>query len=379
MRAGRAAKLLLFALCALCGCEPNVIVGRAPERVVRQDADTGAPIAPEPMPDTGPAPMIEAGPPPMQLPEAGPPVVPVMDAAVDAALPPPPVTWPTGAHPSAELPGFIAFGEWRGRPLDVAHLYSDRWSWQALSEPGWPLDVFREFDEQLAMSVPFFPEAMGGSVAACAAGEYDARWRTFGTFIAGRGRGDMYIRPAWGFNDPSKEWRVGDDPTEWLTCFRRVVDAIRVGAPQVRIVWSFNAYVSPIPAGGNPYDAYPGDDYADVLGVDIYDQDPPSFDDASWEERCNGVAGLCTLMDFAREHGKRVAIGEWGVASCGTNPGGDNPFFVEKMFELFAANSDVMEFESYFDDTGEEVCSSLMNGDLNPKSAAKYKELYGPR
>ena len=189
----------------------------------------------------------------------------------------------------------------------------------------------------------------------------------------------MYLRLAWGFNDPGKEWRVGDDPTEWLTCFRRVVDAIRTGAPQVRIVWSFNAYVSSIPAGGNPYDAYPGDDYADFVGLDIYDVDPPSHDEATWLERCNDVAGLCRLMEFARAHGKKVAIGEWGVASCGTNPGGDNPFFVQKMFELFAANSDIVEFEAYFDDTGEEVCSSLMHGDLNPNAAAKYRELYGPR
>ena len=90
-------------------------------------------------------------------------------------------------------------------------------------------------------------------------------------------------------------------------------------APEARFVWSFNWYVSDIPEGGNPYDAYPGDDYVDFVGMDIYDLDPPSLDEASWEARCNGVAGICKLMEFARAHGKRVAVGEWGVASCGTN------------------------------------------------------------
>ena len=126
MRPRRAVATALFALCALSSCEPDVIVGRAPGRVSVEDADTSVPATPEPQPETGPPPMVEAGLPPAMQPDTGMPVMPVIDAAVDAAIPPPPVTWPTGAHPSSEPPGFIAFGEWRGRPLDVATVYSVR-------------------------------------------------------------------------------------------------------------------------------------------------------------------------------------------------------------------------------------------------------------
>ena len=53
-------------------------------------------------------------------------------------------------------------------------------------------------------------------------------------------------------------------------------------------------------------------------------------------------AEIAAVCDVAHAHGKRLAVGEWGVASCGANPGGDNPFFIERMFRMFADNDDVL-------------------------------------
>lgn len=123
----------------------------------------------------------------------------------------------------------------------------------------------------------------------------------------------------------------------------------------------------------------PGDDYVDFVGIEAFDMYPPLRDEAAWDARCASPTGLCSVIEFAREHGKQVGIAEWGVISCGENGGGDNPFFVQKMFETFAANSDIMGFESYFEDTTDGVCSALLHGTENPEASARYRGLYGPR
>jgi hypothetical protein len=310
------------------------------------------------------------------------PTVVVGHAASDAAVteePPPPVSWPSGAHTGNELQTYVDFGDWRGRTLDVAQGYTDRRSWQGLVEPGWFFDALDGFEGTIALSQPFFPEGTQGSTADCAAGAYDVGWQKLGTFLVERGRADTILRLGWGFNDPTKEWRVGTDPSEWIACFRRIVDLVRAGDPDVRIEWTLNSYASAIPGSGDPFDAYPGDDYVDIVGTDVYDMNPPVHDQAEWDARCAEPWGICSVMEFARAHGKRAASGEWGVASCGTDPGGDNAFFVRKMFDTFAANDDILAYEAYFNDPAAGVCSQIWGGDQNPDSAARYRELYGPR
>lgn len=300
-------------------------------------------------------------------------------AGSDAAVHPPEVTWPSSMHPSNELQGFIDYADWRQRPLDFVHVYPDRFSWNGLVQPGWPIDMLEPFPGELVLSQPLFPELQDNSVSECAAGAYEVEWRKLGEFLVDRGRGDSTIRLGWGFNDPAKEWRVGADPAQWVTCFRRIVDAIRSTGPDVQIDWSINSNASQWPASGNPYDAYPGDAYVDIIGMDVFDAFPAVHTEAEWDARCDEIFGLCTMLAFARAHAKRAAVGEWSVTSCGDDPGGDNPFFVEKMFETFAANADVLAYESYFHDRDAGVCSTIVDGGQNPAAAARYRQLFGAR
>ena len=127
---------------------------------------------------------------------------------------------------------------------------------------------------------------------------------------------------------------------------------------------------------GDPYSGYPGDDYVDFLGLEAFDMYPPTHDEASWNDKCNGPSGLCTLAKFARDHGKKLGIDEWGIVACGDDPGGDNPFFIQKMVETFAANSDVMGYDAYYEDGDAELCTGLKDNDKNAEAAAQYQELY---
>jgi hypothetical protein len=64
-------------------------------------------------------------------------------------------------------------------------------------------------------------------------------------------------------------------------------------------------------------DAYPGDDMVDIVGVDFYDMYPAYPDRAAWDAgfrstQNGGPRGLGTWLEFAKAHGKRLSVPEWG-------------------------------------------------------------------
>ncbi|MBL7516358.1 beta-mannanase [Frankia sp. CN4] len=290
--------------------------------------------------------------------------------------------WMSGVHPDNPLQPYLDFGTWRGRAIDVAHVFTIRDNgWGPLVEPKWPVDDFKAFPGTLVISQPLYPEGAGNN-AECASGAYNEQWKKFGSFLVNRNRADSIVRLGWEFNGKFMYWHVDDDPTNWVKCFQNIATAIRSTNPDVKIDWTFNGHNSPVPAGGTPWPAYPGDEYVDYIGIDPYDHFPPSHSDEAFDKQCNDPNGLCYAAQFAREHGKKLSVGEWGVASCSGNGGGDNPLYIRKMWETFVANKDVMGYESYFSDPNVgNVCSTLHSGTgdggQNPRSGAEYKRLWG--
>jgi hypothetical protein len=367
-------------LAALLGCESSGLIGFdeitiAPEAGEPDEPDADAGSA-EPDAELGELDAaLEAAAPEAAV-EAGP-----SDAASEAAVRLGPwqvLPWKSGVHYGNEPPSYNAFAIYRGRPLDIVTLYPERDSWASITNPSWWFDNFESYPAQLVLSEALYPivAPAQGNNKDCAAGLYDAEWKKLGTFLARRGS-DTIVRLGWGPNDPTHAWRSDPDPTDFKACFRRIVLALRSTAPAtVLIDFSFDPVPSSIPASGNPYDLYPGDDVVDIVGMDLFDHLPATRTQAEWDAKCRSSLGLCTLIEFARKHGKRFSVGEWGVATCGQEPGGDNAFFVEKMVETFSANQDVLAYEAYFDESGEEVCSSIMSDAGVPEARAAYKRLY---
>jgi hypothetical protein len=306
----------------------------------------------------------------------------VHDAAADAI----PFTgsglaWRSGTNASdmARLDAWAAF---RGRPNDVVVMLTDYTSWDGVTRPDARLEAFKTFPGELVIGQPFWPLMSGGTLAACAAGDYDAFWRDFGATLTAHGRQGSVVRLAWQFNGDYVEW-TASDPTQWIACFRRVVSAIRANAPEAKIDWSMNAHGTQAPVGGDAFDVYPGDDIVDIVGIDTYDMTPSSPDDAAFTAQCNGQDGICTVLDFARRHGKRLGVGQWAVVTCNGfgDRGGDNPFYVERMHRLFAENADVMGYETYYNDNETKpqgFCTSLLDPTDAPLAAARYRELWSP-
>ena len=69
------------------------------------------------------------------------------------------------------------------------------------------------------------------------------------------------------------------------------------------------------------------------------------------------LAGGAVVNAFARQHGKKLSIPEWGIGgpsivrNC-SEPGIDNPFFMRKMFAFFRANAGSIAYEAYFNGHG---------------------------
>ncbi|CAJ60018.1 MULTISPECIES: glycoside hydrolase family 26 protein [Frankia] len=288
------------------------------------------------------------------------------------------VHWVSGTN--GNYPADVnAWSTFTGRGIGLAVVFTSRKDWYNLVSADWPTAAFTRdrFPGALSIAQPPFPE--DGDEATCAGGAYDGYWRTFGETLTKFGRADAYVRLGWEFNGAFNYWHVRDVET-WKTCFRRTVTAIRSTAPEVRIDWNMNAHADRLPGSGRDvWDAYPGDRYVDVVSIDAYDFYPPSVDQKSWDLQCHQRSGLCTVIRFARDHGKKFAVPEWGVAW--SNGGGkDNPFYIGKMHETFVAHAADLAYEAYFN-TSEpaNVRSSLYRPDLNPNSSKRYRELFGSR
>jgi hypothetical protein len=276
--------------------------------------------------------------------------------------------WPSGTN-AKDLAALRAWQAFRGRPNDVALVLTDYESWDGITYEG-----------VLVIAQPLWPGSSGGSLSACAAGDYDANWRTFGATLAAKGRQASIVRLAWQFNGNDVEWSA-TDPGPWVACFRRVVTAIRVNAPAARIDWSMGAHGTDEPQGGDTFDVYPGDDFVDVIGIDAYDMTPSSPDEAKFTEQCRGPEGICTVADFARRHGKRLGVGQWAVVTCSGfgDRGDDNPFYVERMHRLFQENADIMGYETYYNDRKtRSFCTSLLDPVEAPVASERYRQLWAP-
>ena len=286
------------------------------------------------------------------------------------------VNWPSGTN--ANPPNDIrAWEEWIGRRTDIAILFTSRDSWQTIMATNdWPLADFRPdvYSGQVSVAQPLFPRS--GNEGACARGEYNHYWAEFGRALVRNGRGDAYVRLGWEFNGDWFWWRPYDTET-WKACFRQAVTAIRSTSPQVRIDWNMVAHRDRMTNGDSVWDAYPGDEYVDVISVDAYDSYPASLTQKIFNEQCGKPSGACTVAKVARERGKLFAVPEWGVVRS-EGGGGDNPFYVEKMYELFERNQDILAYEAYYNaPEANNVQSSLLDPPMNPRTAEKYLELFG--
>lgn len=266
------------------------------------------------------------------------------------------------------------YEDWLGREMDTVLVFFEGENSDEVLRNG--LRVISNWTGSKYDTVVFSaPLAMRDQpLAAVARGANDDLFRQLARALVQADRGDDVIRLGWEFNLDNFAWAAGDEPEVYAKAFRRVVKVMRAvrGAESLRFEWNFGR-------GGAPIDdrAYPGDAFVDIVGMDVYDRSPSlvlTDPLVRWERYRTGSPGFDWLRDFAGQHGKKIAISEWGVSTshvAGADP--DNPHFIEMVRAFIDAND--VAYAIYFERQVNSADHRLMGPEF-PLSARRYQELF---
>lgn len=266
----------------------------------------------------------------------------------------------------------------RSKAMDVYLTFQSRGSWSELHsiDSSWA-----GFPGILVISIPFQPE--GQNDAATAVGTNDARWTAYGTALASAGlnRARTVIRLGWEQNGNWYDWAwggSGNTPASYVAAYKKVVNAVKVHAPLVKFNTNYNRNNKD---GRGPTDwktvttQLVG--YADIVGLDCYDMYSASKTDAQWiANQLNQDPGLTSVATFCRANGMLMSLDEWApVASTGAGGtgGGDNPYYITRMWDWLIANADVIAYESFYDHVGTSDYNHLITDGSKPNAANAYR------
>jgi hypothetical protein len=309
-----------------------------------------------------------------------------------------------------------AFAAWLGQPGIWGEDFQPSQHWYGVEGGSWQTGPWSEWKKKqagrkLILSVTLLPGGWNRSgpttgpdagkpvsFTAAAAGDYNSHFKALAENLVKAGLGDSILRLGWEMNGGWYTWRAGNNEKLFAEYWRQIVTTMRAVPGAQDLKYCFN------PASGwlqFPAEAcYPGDDYVDYIGVDLYDQSwaPNTYplpkdataDDIltrqklAWKELLWGNHGLMFWSKFAADHKKPFTIPEWGVCHRGDGHGGeDNPFFVEQMAKFINDPANNVAWHCYFDVTagdGDHLLSPGAPGEkptVFPQSSAKFKELFG--
>jgi hypothetical protein len=269
------------------------------------------------------------------------------------------VRWPSGVACSGG-----DFGTWRGTPIDVVSswapwkggTWTEMYNWASGSSPR----SLNSKAPEVSVGLGLFPRGM--SLAACAAGDYKDEHRTIGSRLAANGGGDFFVRLGWEASNGSYPWTaVGKPAEQWKACFTNAAQALKSGAPDLRIVWHM-AKKGKI----NVNTIWPGS-VVDAVGVSHYDDGQARF---GTETSGGSPWGLMAWADFAAGKGVKLVMAEWGMRD---NP--DNTTYFQRMHDFFHAAGAKIGHEAYFNCGNEQKIYPASGGDF-PQASARYRELW---
>jgi len=358
--------------------------------VVAESTTSSAAPTTAPPPSTTVAPPPTSAPPPTTEPRALAAPAPPRPAPAPPRPAPAPArsarTVPFGVYVGAADPsGVASFAAATGTHPTYASDYlpsNDGWAGMTeASQLSWLTGAWRSSGYTLVLGVPMIPtDASGtpqGTLAAGAAGQYDASFVSLAQALVSGGEGHAVLRLGWEFNGDWYPWSVTDatDAANYAAYFRAIVTSMRsVPGQAFGFVWNPNAGGS---YGGayTPAQTYPGNAYVDDIGIDVYDQcwSSPKTPAAAWAEATSGSWGLDWLVGFAAAQGKPITVPEWGLEGGLSQGMGDDPAFVDSFGSWIAAHD--VAFTSYFS-VDADGTHDLRDGSF-PASLAAFRTVFG--
>jgi beta-mannanase len=144
------------------------------------------------------------------------------------------------------------------------------------------------------------------------------------------------IRLGWEMNLSQMGWFAKGQEDDYIAAFRRVVGIFRRYSSEFKFDWCPGWGPQETPADL----AYPGDDFVDYIGLDVYDFKLEGTAEERWRNfYLEAPFGLEWHRDFAARHGKLMSFPEWGVGQSG-----DNPFFIQQMHDWFVKHQDKIAY-----------------------------------
>lgn len=285
-----------------------------------------------------------------------------------------------GTYQGAGCPGrdkVAAFEKWAGRKIDRGLDFFSFNSWtDIMNESQWSMGCWKKTGLPMTFSVPMLPNDKQSTLAAGAHGDYDHYFQQLGENIVRNGFANAILRLGWEFNGGWYPWAAKKDPDSWVAYWRRIVTVMRaVPGQHFRFDWNPTIAWQQIPQDK----VYPGDEYVDIIGMDVYNQtwDPKATTpELRWKGMVSNSYGLDWLEKFAAEHHKPISIPEWGT---GTRPdghgGGDDPLFVTNMSRWIKTHNVV--YHNYWDYHAGDYNAKLSDGQF-PQSGKAFLEEFRP-
>ena len=220
---------------------------------------------------------------------------------------------------------------------------------------------------------------------ATASGANDFPIRYISQLLAKGGYPDAIIRLGWEFDGNWMPWSAVGNEAVWVRAYQHVHDVMRSVSSRFRFDWNGDpGFVQ------SELAAYPGDNYVDIIGHDVYDQPggiPWNASTKTWVDPNAAwnffLPRLRFQRDFAIMHGKQVSYPEWALSGANAvvpaNVGGDDPTFIQGMYDwmnsLPASGPGSLAYSSYFNqdtDSNHRIDSYWF-----PKASALFKQLFG--
>ena len=277
-----------------------------------------------------------------------------------------------GCDGLSHLAGYAA---WLGAPARHVTENFNQSSWsQMVSDAQWSIQCYSKVRSEsgFTFSIPMLPADGVSTMAKGAAGEYDNVFTAIAETLVSKGFDTTTIRIGWEFNGNWQPWSSYKDNSNYVRFYQRIVTLMK-RVPGARFVfeWCPNVGTGTLA----PDKSYPGDDFVDVIGMDIYDGHWSTIDAmpaSRWNFYVSRDFGLQWQVDFARTHNKRYSLPEW--ACCGDSTG-DDPYFINQMANWLKSNAYL--YADYWD-SNTVYRGELTNGQY-PKAAAAYIADFGAR
>ncbi|MET0693387.1 MAG: glycosyl hydrolase [Propionibacteriaceae bacterium] len=301
-------------------------------------------------------------------------------------------SWGVYAGPGAKgVRGAEEFATTTHAPISRVLDFLPDETWSAMTHADWLIDAHARSARHLELSVPMLPTRGAATLPRCANGEYNHRWRTIATKLRDAGLQDTTIRPGWEFNGDWYQWSAAGpgQAAEYVGCFRQLVTTMRSVSPQFTFSWSVNNGHNRLPAELG----WPGGSYVDIVGVDVYDYSSQWYPTPrgmtlaqargrTWDTALNSPRGLRFWSDFARTHGKPLALSEWGLAwRANGQAGGDNTLFLDQLVGFVRNPANGVAYATYFNsvDTPALKHNLLHPQTKFPKGVQRLRQLMAPR